>query len=183
MPKKAPFKHVKQARLEGMDRAKLLLERAAKGELPRVLSIFADECLQYIWRTWPVKSGRTIREIQVRATDNQVYLVCLIPYSVYIHLPGERGSALFTRFIPAIEKNIPALVRATTKRIETRGLDFTVRQCPEAVVTQRRQEYKAERAKLIKISRKPRKKMSEAERKSRDAARKRAERAAAKLGG
>jgi hypothetical protein len=38
MPKKAPFKHVKEARLQGMDKAKLLLERAAVAEMPKTLN-------------------------------------------------------------------------------------------------------------------------------------------------
>jgi hypothetical protein len=178
MPKKAPFKHVKEARLQGMDKAKLLLERAAVAEMPKTLAVFADECLQYIWQTWPAKTGRTLREIQVRASGNQVHLVCLIPYSVYIHLPGERGSALFTRFIPAIEKNIPALVRATTERIAIRGTDFQVRQCPPAQIELRKAETKLERQQVREVVKRKRKKMTDAERRARDAARKRAARAA-----
>lgn len=124
-PRKKPaYKHVKQAQIQGMDKAKVLLEQQAQGELPKVLGVFADECLEYIWDTWPVKKGKTIKEIQVSVVGDRVLLVCLVEYSVYIVLKGDRRSALFTRFIPAIENNIEELVKKTTKRIATRGLAF-----------------------------------------------------------
>lgn len=122
--KKAAYKHVKQVQIQGMDKAKVLLEQRALGELPKVLGVFADECLEYIWATWPVKKGKTISEIQVSVVGNRVLLVCLVEYSVYIVLKGDRKSALFSRFIPAIENNIDALVEKTSQRIASQGLYF-----------------------------------------------------------
>lgn len=124
-PRKKPaYKHVKQVQIQGMDKAKVLLEQQALGALPQVLGVFADECLEYIWDTWPVKKGKTIKEIKVSVTGDRVLLVCLVEYSVYIRLKGDKRSALFSRFLPAIENNIKALVKQTTERIETRGLYF-----------------------------------------------------------
>lgn len=168
---------MKVAKIKGIEEAKIELMRQTKAQMPEILTMFADECMSYIWDLWPAKTGRSIENLYVSLAGNLVAIVCPEDHAPFIHLKGERGSALFSRLLPAINNNIDAITQAASQRILAGDTPRAGRRVPFALVAQKQAESKA-RAKEMKKRR-----MSIPEVRERDKLRKRLARARKKAGG
>ena len=162
---------MKVAKIKGIEEAKLDIQRQTKAQMSEILTMFADECMDYVWALWPAKTGRSIENLYVSLAGNLVAIVCPEDHAPFIHLKGERGSALFTRLLPAINNNIDAISQATSQRILAGDRPRAGRRVPVGIVSAKIAESKA-RAKEMK-----KKRMSIAEVRERDKLRKRLARA------
>ena len=168
---------MKVARIKGIEEAKVEIMRQTQAEMPEILTMFADECMDYVWALWPAKTGRSIENLFVSVAGGLVAIVCPEDHAPFIHLKGERGSALFTRLLPAINDNIDVISQATSQRILAGDVVRAGRRVPFGLVAQKQAESKA-RAKEMR-----RKRMSIPEVRERAKLRKRAYRARKKAGG
>jgi hypothetical protein len=110
---------MKVAKIRNMDEVIGEVKAQVEASTSEILAIFADECMDYVWDLWPAKTGQSIRNLVVNVSPGgSVAIVCPEEHAPYIHIAGERGSALFTRLLPAIENNIDRITDATTRRIE-----------------------------------------------------------------
>lgn len=167
----------KVAKIKGIEEAKIELMRQTQAEMPEILTMFADECMPYIWEQWPAKTGRSIEDLYVSIAGGIVAIICPQDHAPFIHLKGERGSALFTRLLPAINKNIDSIIASTSRRIIAGEKPKAGRRVPMGLVAEKQAASKA-RAKEMK-----RKRMSIPEVRERDKLRKRLARARKKAGG
>jgi len=109
---------MKVAKIKNMDAALVDVQSQVEADMTTILAIFADECLDYVWDLWPAKTGESIRNMIVEVSESGgVAIRCAVKHAPYIYLAGERGSALFTRLLPAIEHNINRITSETTRRI------------------------------------------------------------------
>lgn len=168
---------MKVAKIKGIEEAKIEIMRQTKAEMSEILTMFADECMDYVWQLWPAKTGRSIENLFVSVAGGLVAIVCPEDHAPFIHLKGERGSALFTRLLPAINDNIDAISQATSQRILAGDVVRAGRRVPFGLVAQKQAESKA-RAKEMR-----RKRMSIPEVRERAKLRKRLYRARKKAGG
>lgn len=162
---------MKVAKIKGIEEAKLDIQRQTKAQMAEILTMFADECMGYIWDLWPAKTGKSIENLYVSLAGNIVAIVCPEDHAPFIHLKGERGSALFTRLLPAINNNIDVISQATSQRILAGDKPRAGRRVPVGIVAAKIAESKA-RAKEMK-----KKRMSIPEVRERDKLRKRLARA------
>ena len=165
---------MKVAKIKGIEEAKIELMRQTNAQMPEILTAFADQCMDYIWQLWPAKTGRSIEDLYVSTGGGIVAIVCPQDHAPFIHLKGERGSALFSRLLPAVNDNIEAITAATSKAILEGTVPRAGRRVPLGLVAQKQAESKA-RAKEMKKRR-----MSDPERRERDRERKRLARLAKK---
>jgi hypothetical protein len=109
---------MKVAKIRNMDEVIGEVKAQVEADMTTILAIFADECLDYVWDLWPAKTGKSIRNMIVEVSESGgVAIRCAVEHAPYIYLAGERGSALFTRLLPAIERNINRITSETTRRI------------------------------------------------------------------
>ena len=170
---------MKVAKIRNMDAALADVQSQVQASTSTILAIFADECMDYVWDLWPAKTGQSIRNLVVNVSaGGSVAIVCPEEHAPYIHIAGERGSALFTRLLPAIENNIDRITDATTRRIERGEVELIPRRVDAGLVASKIAASKA-RAKQAAKARRDR--MTEDERREQD--RRRQERYRARKGG
>ena len=60
---------MKVAKIKGIEEAKIEIMRQTKAEMSEILTMFADECMDYVWALWPAKTGRSIENLFVNPAD------------------------------------------------------------------------------------------------------------------
>ena len=157
---------MKVAKIRNMDEVIGEVKAQVEADTSTILAIFADECMDYVWDLWPAKTGQSIRNLVVNVSPGgSVAIVCPEEHAPYIHIAGERGSALFTRLLPAIENNIDRITDATTRRIERGETELIPRRVDPGLVASKIAASKA-RAKASAKAR--RGKMTEEQRRERN---------------
>lgn len=134
---------MKVAKIKGIQEAKIEIMRQTQAEMPEILTMFADECMDYVWALWPAKTGKSIKNLYVSVAGSLVAIVCPEDHAPYIHLKGERGSALFTRLLPSINDNIDVISQATSQRILAGDVVRAGRRVPFGLVARKQAESKA----------------------------------------
>ena len=67
---------MKVAKIKGIEEAKIEIMRQTKAEMSEILTMFADECMDYVWQLWPAKTGRSIENLFVSVAGGLVAMRC-----------------------------------------------------------------------------------------------------------